>query len=307
VTARATSLGDAPRLDPVAVAILESIYQHRLLSTRQLHALHTPDAKLRWTQYQLARLRHAGLVATAPTPGALKLWYLTEPGVEAVETITTRAEQRRKLIRPEQAAGPLQQHTLAVNQVGIAFVQAARERGDECGPLSWRHEIAHPLGPPPGRRAPEQLIADALLSYQRNEPGGRVSFQYRFIELDRATMPVNDLAAKLARYARFYRYTLPPTDPLDEPAPLWTRLYPAFPAILLVLTGASCTRLERRRATVLALCARNPDMTDAQEVEIACCLLDDLTEHGPFAPIFRSPDRPQTATDWLGQPEDRSA
>ena len=64
------------------------------------------------------------------------------------------------MLKSEQAAGPLQQHTLGVNDVGTAFVKAARARGDECDPFSWRHEIAHPLGPPPGRRKPDQLIAE---------------------------------------------------------------------------------------------------------------------------------------------------
>lgn len=296
-----------PRLAGVTVEILESIYQHRLLSTRQIHALHTPETTRRWTQRPLARLQQTGLVASTFLPGRLILWYVTEHGAEAVETIPNRTETRRKLIRPEQAAGPLQQHTLAVNHVGIAFVRAARERGDVCGPFSWRHEIAHPLGPPPGRRTPEQLIADALLTYQRNEPDGRVSFHYRFIELDRATMPVDDLATKLARYARLYHHTLPPTDPLDDLEPLWTRTYPVFPGVLLVLAGGSAPQLQRRRDTVLALCKHDPDLADAPEVEIACCLLDDLTEQGPFAAIFRGPASPRTGTDWLGQSEDRSA
>lgn len=302
-----SSTGRVRRLDRTAVEILESVYQHRLLSTRQIHELHTPGATRRWTQYLLARLHHAGLVATVRLPGGLKLWYITEPGAEAVETIPSRAEQRRKLVSREQAAGPLQQHTLAVNHVGVAFVQAARERGDECGPLAWRHEIAHPLAPLPGRHTPEQLIADALLTYQRNEPTGRITFHYRFIELDRATMPVNDLAAKLARYAALYRRMLPATNSLELPVPLWTRMYVIFPAVMLVLAGASRQRLERRRDVVLALCARNPNLRDTPEVEIACCLLDDLTEQGPFAAIFRAPGDPQTATDWLGQNEDRSA
>jgi len=289
------------RLGRTSVDILESVYQHRLLSTRQLHALHAPVNSRRWLHRQIVRLRDAGLVECVFLPGRLALWYITEPGADAIETIGNRAETRRKLIRPEQAAGPLQQHTLAVNQVGVEFVKAARERGDECGPLAWRNEIAHPLGPPPGRKAPEQLISDAVLTYQRNQPSGRVSFLYRFIELDRATMPVNTLAAKLARYARLYRHTLPGSNALDEPAPLWTQFYPIFPSVLLVLAGASRPRLERRRDALLVLCAHNPDLTGTPEVEIACCLLDDLTEQGPFAAIFRAPGSPRTATDWLNQ------
>lgn len=296
-----------PRLGRTPVEVLESIYQHRLLSTRQIHALHMPGAWLRSTERILARLRDAGLIAAVSLPGRLNLWYVTEPGAEAVETIPSRAETRRKLVSHEQAAGPLQQHTLAVNEVGVAFVKTAREHGDDCGPFAWRHEIAHPLAPLPGRHTPEQLIADAVLTYQRNEPSGRISFHYRFIELDRATMPVDDLAAKLARYASLYRRMLPADDPLEQPIPLWTTMYAIFPAVMLVLAGASSQRLERRRGTVLGLCNHDPDLTGTPEVKIACCLLDDLTEQGPYSPIFRSLEHPKTATDWLGQPEDRSA
>jgi hypothetical protein len=38
------------RLGATAVEILESIHQHRLLSTGQLHELHNPQATRRWIQ-----------------------------------------------------------------------------------------------------------------------------------------------------------------------------------------------------------------------------------------------------------------
>ncbi len=185
-------------------------------------------------RWHICRLHAAELVDAARLPGGLGLWFLTELGTEAIELIPSRPERRRKQITHAQATGPLRHHALAVNEVGLAFVRAARARGDECGPLAWRHEIAHPIGPAPGRRTPEQLIADALLTYQRNQPDGTTTFHYRFIELDRATMPVDDLAAKLARYATLYHHTLPPTGPTDRPRPLWTHSYAIFPAVLLV-------------------------------------------------------------------------
>ena len=40
------------------------------------------------------------------------------------------------------ANGPLREHTLAVNEVGLVFVSAARARGDECGPNDWDNEVA---------------------------------------------------------------------------------------------------------------------------------------------------------------------
>jgi hypothetical protein len=295
------STGEPPRVGPTAVEILESLSQHRLLLTRQVGALHTPGTSRRWTERRLARLRSAGLVTGTLLPGRRYLWHLTERGAEAVQSIPSRAEARCKVITPERAAGALQEHTIAVNDVGIAFVQAARERGEECGPFNWFHEIAHPLGPPPGRRRPEQLIADAILTYQLAEPDGSISIAYRFIELDRATRSAVDLARRLARYARLYRHVGSAGRSGSERLALWSRLYPVFPTVLVVLTGRPKDRLEDRRRTVLALCRQDPDLAETPEVEISVCLLDDLAERGPFAPICRILADPGKPVDWLGE------
>jgi hypothetical protein len=71
----------------------------------------------------------------------------------------------------------LQQRTLAVNDVGIAFAAAARQRGGTCGPLDWIPEVARQI------RRGCHLICDALI--------------------DRATMPVTRLAAKVAAHAEY--------------------------------------------------------------------------------------------------------
>jgi Replication-relaxation len=291
---------ELPRLGATAVDILESIHQHRLLSTDQLHELHSPQATLRWIQRIVVRLQRHGLIGAVRRPRGMKLLYVTAAGAEAVQTIGSRTETRRKVFSPEQAAGPLQQHTLAVNDVGICFVRAAREHGDECGPWAWRHEIAHPVGNLPGQRQGEHVIADALLTYQRTTPR-QTSFHYRLIELDRATMPADDLAAKLGRYARLYRYTLSGADGLEDPAPLWTQRYSVFPTVLVVLANAGRGRLERRRQTVLALCGQDQELRDAPEVRIDFCLLADLRERGPFASIFYSTSGPRRDIDWLGE------
>jgi Replication-relaxation len=288
------------RIGPTAVAILESLNQHRLLLTRQVHALHTPDTSRRWTERQLAGLRSAGFATGTRLPGRRLLWHLTERGAEVVAAIPSRAEARCKVIAPEQAVGALHQHTIAVNDVGIAFAEAAREREDECGPFNWFHEIAHPLGPPPGRRTPEQLIADAVLTYQLAEPGGQTSIAYRFIELDRANRSAADLARRLGRYARLYRRTVP-VEGAGEAVALWSRLYPVFPAVLVVLAGRPRDRLEDRRRTVLALCGQDPDLAETPEVEVSICLLDELAEREPFAPICRTLADPGKAVDWLGE------
>ncbi|MEX1142873.1 MAG: replication-relaxation family protein [Thermoleophilaceae bacterium] len=297
--------GSAPlRLGRLHVEVLESLNQHRLLSTVQIHALHAPETTRRFVQqFLLGRLHTTGLVAAARGRRGLKVWHLTERGVDAVEAMSSRAETRHKVISATQAAGPLQQHTLGVSDVGIAFVRAARERGDDCGPFDWRHEIAHSLGPAPGRRLPEQLIADAVLTYQLTEPDDSTSVIYRFVELDRATRSAATLAAGVGRYARLYRRMIPADDPADPPVPLWTRLYPAFPPVLVALTGRRRDLLETRRETVLELCRQDPDLQEVPEVEVSICLLDDLTRRGPFAPIFRTVANPDDPVDWLDQRE----
>jgi protein involved in plasmid replication-relaxation len=295
VTARRTRAA-VPRLGTAAVGMLEGLDRHRLLSTAQLHALYTPGSSLRWTQLLLDRLRESGLAEAARTPGGLGLWHLTPRGVAAIGPIVGNPGERRKAI----SAGPLQEHTLAVNEVGLAFVRAARERGDECGPLAWRHEVVHSLGRPPGQRRAELLIADALLTYQQNGPGDEVSFHYRFVELDRATMGAERLVEQLARYPRLYHRTLPATDPLVEPEPAWTEHYPVFPAVIVVLAELPPGRLARRRATVLELLTEETDSA-ASGVSISICALDDLLSRGPFAPIFRALSDPERPVDWLGE------
>jgi hypothetical protein len=287
---------DPSRLLPIAIDLLESIHQHRLLTTRQLQALHAPDASLRWTQRIAAALARRGLIDAVTVAEGRRLHYVTAAGADAVAMLGTRAETRRTVIRAEQAAGPLRHHTLAVNDVGVCFVRAARDHDDQCGPWAWRHEIAHPIGSPPGQRHTEHVIADALLTYQRTT-AEQTSFHYRLIELDRATMAADDLATKLTRYARLYNYILP--GDADE-VPLWTRRYPVFPTVLVVLTGAERAALQRRRRDVLALCGLDQELQDTPEVRIDVCLLQDLKDAGPYAPIFHNPGAPDRPTDWLG-------
>ncbi|MBS1886109.1 MAG: replication-relaxation family protein [Actinobacteria bacterium] len=290
-----------PSLGRGGVEILESLGQHRLLSTRQVHDLHTPAASIQWTRRLLARLRGEGLAICLRRPGGLLLWYLSGRGADALEAIPSRAEQRRAAVTPEKAAGPLQEHTLAVNEVGLSFVRAARARGEECGPFDWFHEIAHSLGPPPGRRAPEQLIADAVLTYQLAEEAGGASIAYRFVELDRANRSAAELARRVGRYARLFRRAVPDEDPAIGRVALWERIYPVFPGLLVVLAGRGPQRLAERRAVVLALCRADPELAATPEVEVAICTLADLVSHGPFAPIFRTTAEPAADVDWLGE------
>ena len=144
-----------------------------------------------------------GSPATCSSPRShRRLWHVTELGARlAREAGVLDGEPR--LIGAEEAAGPLQAHTLAVNDAAICFMEAARERGDDFGPFAWRHEVSHPLSRGRGRRR-RRLIADAVFTYLRIEESG-VAIEQRFLELDRATLTVDRLAAELARYAELYR------------------------------------------------------------------------------------------------------
>ena len=284
-------------LPPVSGPVLESLYQHRVLSTRQLRTMHAPAAGLRWMQRVMAALAAAGLVGFVRVGrGAPRLHHLTASGADAVELIPTRTEPRRRLITSARAAGPLHSHTREVNDAGIAFMTAARQRGDDCGPLGWRHEIAHPTGPARGRHGTPAVIADAVLTYLQHTTDERLAFHYAFLELDRATQPVDALATKLARYPALHAYV-----PKGQSEPAWREHYPVFPLVLCLLSGATSPQaLKRRERTVLALCATDPKFADNPHVHLRVAHLTDLIEHGPFAAIFHAPAEPDLDVDWLG-------
>lgn len=273
--------------------VIASLGEHRTLSTAQVRAIHFPDRGVRRAQQVLAYLERAGLVAYAEARRApRRLWFLTERGADYVLD-AGEVERRPKVLEPEQAAGPLQAHTLGVNEVGISFLRAARERGDEFGPLSWRHEVAHPLNRGRGR-ARRSLIADAVLNYVRADER-HVIYEQRFVEVDRATLSVERLVAELARYGQLSRAR-------DKGGKsLWRSHYPSFPPVICALAGASRKALIRRRDIAIVLLEGHPELDRAYAVGIYFCLLDDLMERGPFAPIFRTVGEPDRAVDWLGE------
>lgn len=225
-----------------------------------------------------------------------RLWFVSERGA-ALAFEVAGLETQPRVLQASDAAGPLRAHTLAVNDAAICFLKAARERGDEFGPFSWRQEIAHPMSRGRGRRR-RTLFADAVLTYMRPEDNDTV-LELRFLELDRATLSVDRLVAELSRYAQLYRA-------IDaEGQPLWRNRYPVFPKVLCVLTGASREALTTRRTFASMLLREHPAMTQARgEVSISFCRLEDLQRKGPFAPIFREVRDREHAVDWLGNSPD---
>ena len=294
----ATSGASPPRsggrgLPEASVEIVASLAQHRALSTEQVRTIHLPQVRKRWCQRVLARIAAAGLISHARVTGSpRRLWFATEAGIRAAVRARALARGPRAL-EPEEVSGPLQAHTAAVNEAAISFLRAARERGDEFGALAWRHEVAHPLRPGARGRRARAVIADTVLTYLRLTEE-TVFVEQRFLEVDRATLPVDAMAAELARYAELFRAEG------EGGVPLWRSRYPTFPAVLCVLAGAGRETLGRRRDTALALLGTDPQLARTPEVAIRLCLMEDLLEAGPFASIFLEPGDPDRAVDWLG-------
>jgi len=283
-------------LPEATIEVIASLGEHRVLSTAQVHAIHLPVRGLRRTQQLLADLEQAGLIGHVEARSApRRLWFLTELGADLAVS-SGELSDHPKLLGTREAAGPLRAHTFAVNEVGVSFLEAARKRDDDFGPLSWRHEVAHPLSRGRGRSR-RTLFADAVLTYLRSEET-YIGIEQRFIELDRATLSVDRLVSELVRYAQLHRAR----DKGGEA--LWRYRYPVFPRVICVLAGAPRKALIRRRDVALVLLGSDPQLDRAYEVAIYFCLLEDLKRSGPFAPIFRSVGEPDRKVDWLGESED---
>jgi hypothetical protein len=293
-----TDRGHEEGLPSATIEIVASLAAHRALSREQVGQIHMPGRGARWCRRVLGRIAEAGLIDHARTAGGSpqRLWFATEAGARAAVEVGALPRMPR-VFTPAEVVGPLQAHTVAVNDAAIGFLVAARRGGDDFGPLAWRNEVAHPLGVGVRRRRSRSVIADALLTYIRTA-GGKVFVEHRFLELDRATLGVDAMAAELARYADLYRATGDDGEEL-----LWRRWYPAFPSVVCVLAGAGREVLTRRRDTALALLRAEPQLTRTPEVEIRVCLSEELAARGPSAPIFRSLRDPGHAVDWLGQRE----
>jgi protein involved in plasmid replication-relaxation len=283
-------------LPAATVEIVGSVAQHRALTTAQLQTIHLPGRSRRWAQNILSRLARAGLLSHVRIPQSpgRRLWFVTEDGARLAQDAGVVREPP-KVLTAAQAAGQLHAHTLAVTDAAIAFLCAARDRGDDFGPFSWHHEVSHPLAVGRGRRSP-RAVADAVLTYVlTGREAEDISVAQRFLELDRATLSVNSLAAELARYADLHGAEG------RHGEPIWRERYPIFPAVLCILAGSSRPALERRRLTAMALLRNDPRLSSAPpDVAVSIGLLEDLQERGPFAGIFDELHHPGERVDWLG-------
>lgn len=305
------SLGSRlPQLPPVAGAVLESLFEHRLLSTAQLYAMHTPTSPdSRWIRVvlgdrgkQRVGLQGLGLVQSVGARWSQgRLWFLTEKGAEAIQDAGALQGRRWAPISPEGAAGQLQAHTLATNDVGVALMVWARRYDHDFGHLGWRNEVAHRIGEGRGgTRGGDLLVADALARYVAFEDGRALPLDW-LVEGDRATEPVHELADKLCRYIRLHRFTA--ASGREPSVPDWRQRYPAFPKVVVVFAGKERRALRRRLHVMVGLCRRDPRLqATLEDVPVAFTLLEDLQARGPFADIFFEPAQPEGPVDVLGRP-----
>lgn len=284
---------------------LNALYQHRLVSTGQLHRLITPQhTRSEYLRRQLQSLRTDGLVecVNRRRHGQSELlWWLTESGAEAVEATGLLAKRPYRMSR-QAAAGPLQEHTLATVETGLAFVTHAARLGHECGPLDWSPEIAHYYRAEDRPGEELSLIPDAVLHYVHTEADRRTLLTF-FLEVDRTQMTVGRLAHKLHAYAAYHAYAPQPANRTarhhSRPQPAWRSRYPLYPRILLVLTGATPARLQRRINDLRSLAAADPHLATTG-IKAGAATLDELRDQGPFAPIVTPVLGPATPTDiWL--------
>ncbi|MER6610788.1 replication-relaxation family protein [Streptomyces sp. NPDC000927] len=281
-------------LGQIAQQATQVIYQHRLVSTTQLHQLITPHhTRAEYLRRQLHTLRKAGLAETVGRRSLGQtelLWWLTEKGATAVESVGL-LPQRPYRMSPEAAQGPLQEHTLATVETGLAFVDWSRRLGHECGPLDWSPETAHYYRDDARPGEDLSLVPDAVLNYVHTEAKQRTLLTF-FIEVDRTQMTIARLAQKLHAYSAYHEFV--PQQPSGRGArpsrrttstPAWRYRYPAFPRLLLVLTGASEERLARRIADLRSLAASDPALSTTG-LRAGVTTLNQLRNHGPFEPIF---------------------
>src|SRR5487761_1335689 len=289
------SLSPEARRPADPAEVLGSVVRHRLLTARQVHELHLPGKSLRWAQEVLTNLARLGLVKHARLGRTEAAWYATDAGTRAVKGEVAGRAKCRSRVTPAAAAGPLRAHTLAINDVGLSFVRAARQLGHECHPADWEHEVALRVSDrAKAGQGSDMLVGDAVRHYTRRFAEGD-EVMVRFVELDRGTETMQRLTAKLLAYRQLYSYR-------PKAGTGWRDRYLVFPKVLVVLAGRlSTSQLERRRSTFLQLADQ---AGVAETITAMVTTLPELEERGPCAPIFWTVGADAQPVDFAGEVPD---
>ncbi|MFJ4790806.1 replication-relaxation family protein [Streptomyces sp. NPDC088794] len=296
-----TPAGSTPSpTEPLKHQLLATLAQHRMASTHQLHVLLRPDPSRQSVSQRLNQLLGEHLVdfVVLPQSHRSRVWYLTHKGARLTRDWPALRGRPPYPITSATAASLKTPHTLTVLRTHLAFVADARRHGDEHGHLDWTPEVLHTIGDG------ERVVADAVMHYTLIEDQQRRKLR-AFVEVDRATMSSERLAAKLIEYARLWSYQPQPVSRQRPrhtetiPGPAWLRRYPVFPRILFALTAASRQVLNGRISDLQAMVAQHPLVaTMAQQVPLGAAVLEDLEEQGPtsdvWTPLTGGKSRPWT-------------
>ncbi|MFJ9481473.1 hypothetical protein ACIRRI_41900 [Streptomyces mirabilis] len=143
--------------------------------------------------------------------------------------------------------------------------------------------------------------------YRRGPADGDNGVMLRaFVEVDRATMGPERLAAKLTAYERLHRYVpIVPgrrsTATFQEPAvEEWRRRYPLFPRLLFVLDSTGPVGVENRIRALRAGAGLLASSRFPYDVPLLAAPLADLLPHGPSAPVWRPVHDPAQRVPWTG-------
>ncbi|MEV5646363.1 replication-relaxation family protein, partial [Streptomyces flaveolus] len=274
----------------------------RMATTEQMHLILSPDVGIEQTRRRLVKLRGEGLIdrVTLPQAGRMRVWCATRYGAQVA---SEWPELRGR--RPPRGAHDRTAVRLGVVH-GLTVTEDARRRGDLCQPLDWIPVVHHSLG------GGEAVVPDALLYYRSRHTGGADSsgnggsMLRAFVEVDRATMGPERLAAKIGAYARLHQYV--PTPPPgtrhrlagQEPAREdWRRRYPLFPRLLFVLDATGPTGIHTRLKALQAA-ARQPELAVfLRDVPVLAAAMTDLLQHGPAALVWHPIPGPDHKVGWM--------
>ena len=289
----------SPALPAQAVEILASL----AAAPRPLHAPGPRDpprrrASLRWAQRLLGAAAGGGPRRLRPTRRAGAPAPLVRDRARGAAGARgrgaggrCRGARRRARRRP--AAGP---HARRQRRGDLLPARRARARRRVRAARLAPRGLPSPL--------PRARAATALARRRRGphlparQDGEEIAIEQRFLEVDRATLSVDRLAAELARYAELYR-----AQEGKSGEPLWRSQLPGLPAGPLRarrrpaarrLSAAARPRACSWRAT---RCSRARPRCRSRSACWRTC-----GSEGPFAPIFRDVRDPGRPVDWLGNP-----
>lgn len=199
----------AEQLSDRDMVVLDSLDRFRLLTTQQIQRLHFAEhasdlAAARACNRALVRLRDIGVVGSLERRiggvrrgSASYVWQLSSTGERFLRTANGHAHRRRFL----EPGHVFVNHTLAVNDVAVGLIDAARTNpnlrieGLVTEPSNWRSYLG------PGGET--QWLKPDLYGVTSSRDGDGEYEEHAFLEIDLGTEHVPRIQAKCRMYAAY--------------------------------------------------------------------------------------------------------